>query len=189
MAKKEFKDKTQEKKKEPVITVKKPEVEVIEKKPQGEEFDEDDEDFVSEMINQGTSSSYRYPFLRRMSTIRIQPVSAPLEIELGDIETPREKEEDNADAYKPANLDKNYSLNQKYELAGGGASYDKMTPKTINAPVSLSLNPNFSDQMNAARGFGNQNTTASYPGQESGERKYDSGLEQQTREQDRRRSM
>lgn len=155
-----------------------------------EEFDEDDEEFESEVINPGTSASFRYPFLRRMPTIRIQPITAPIEVELGDVPTQR-KEEDNADQYKPVNLEKNYSLNQKYELPGG-ASYEKITPKTVSAPVSPSLDANFQEQ--TTRGFGVQSPSApGYPGQESSERKYDSGLEQQTRERERdrerRRSM
>ncbi len=181
-------DKKPKKKEEPTITVKKPDVQIIEKKPEIEDYD-DDEEFESLLLNQGTSSTFRYPLMRgAMPSIRIQPVSAPLEIELGDIEIPVKEEETNGDQYKPINMDKNYSLNQKYEIAGGGGSgYDSMAPKTVTAPVSPSLTPNFSDSMNAARGFGNQNTTAGYPGQESNDRKYDSGLEQQTREQDRRR--
>jgi len=153
-----------------------------------EEFDEDDEEFESEIINPGTSASFRYPFLRRMPTIRIQPIKAPIEVELEDLPSPK-KEEDNADQYKPVNLEKNYSLGQKYELAGGGASYDKMAPKTISAPVSLSLDANFQEQ--TTRGFGPGASTSGYPGQESSGRKYDSGLEQQTKEQERgrRRSM
>lgn len=162
--------------------------EVIAKKPAEadedieDEFLEDESDFT-----ESAPSSFNYPFLRRAApTIRIQPIAANLEIELDDTPVAK-KEEDTVDQYKPV-PEKNYSINQKYELPGG-ASYDSMTPKEIKAPASPTLTPNFSDQMNAGRGFGTQQTgTAGYPGQESNERKYDSGLEQQTQsQQDRRR--
>jgi len=160
--------------------------EVIEKK-QAEPSEEIEDEFLEEddMI-ESAPASFNYPFLRRIPTIRIQPIATNLEIELDDIPVAK-KEENNVDQYKPA-PEKNYSLNQKYELPGG-ASYDSLTPKQITSTPPPTLTPNFSDQMNAGRGFGNQNAeTPGYPGQESNERKYDSGLEQQTRsEQDRRR--
>lgn len=171
----------------PEIQVIKPEIikkETKEEEDIEEEFLEDDSDFSDSF-----PSSFSYPFLRRAApTIRIQPITTNLEIDLEDIQIPTKKEEDNNDQYKPT-PEKNYSLNQKYELPSG-ASYDSMTPKQVAAPQPPTLTPNFSDQMNAARGFGNQNTpTPGYPGQESSERKYDSGLEQQTQQDKRRRDM
>lgn len=173
-----------QKKAEKEPEIKKEKIEIIEKEP--EEEDDDEEESESILLNQGTSSTFRYPLMRTVvPTIRIQPITAPLEIELSD--EPTKKEEDKNDLYKPAQLDKNYSLNQKYELPGGSA-YEAGTPKQVAAPVSSSLIANFQDSVSQQRGFGNQNTsTSGYPGQESSERKYDSGLEQQTRDQERRR--
>ena len=156
--------------------------EVITKKP--EELDEEIEDEFLEEDMSPAFDRINYPFLRRLPSIRIQPIATNLEIELDDIPVAK-KEEETVDQYKSV-PEKNYAINQKYELPGG-ASYDSITPKEIKAPPSPSLTPNFSDQMNAGRGFGNQPTTTGYPGQDN-ERKYDSGLEQQTRsDQDRRR--
>jgi len=154
---------------------------VIEKKPaqndMEDEFFEDDD--RGEQI-----PTFNYPFMRRMPTIRIQPIAANLEIALDDIPTTK-KEEDTTDLYKPL-PEKNYSLNQKYEIPGGGASYDSITPKQISSS-SPSISSGFSGPMDSARGFGNQSGTPGYPGQDTGERKYDSGLERQTADQDKRR--
>ena len=158
--------------------------EVITKRP-AEADEEIEDEFLEEDDRVESAPTFNYPFLRRMPTIRIQPIATNLEIELDDIPVAK-KEEDVVDQYKSV-PEKNYAINQKYELPGG-ASYDSITPKEIKAPPSPSLTPNFSDQMNAGRGFGNQNNaTPGYPGQDN-DRKYDSGLEQQTKsDQDRRR--
>jgi hypothetical protein len=164
--------KVQEKK--PVVIEKKSAKEDIE-----DEFIEDDE---SEAFSIPT---FNYPFMRRQPTIRIQPIAANLELELDDIPVAK-KEEETVDQYKSV-PEKNYSTNQKYELPGG-ASYDSITPKQISNS-SPTISGDFSNQMNPG-GFGNQGATPGYPGQESGDRKYSSGLEQQTKsQQDRRRDM
>ena len=182
--------------KKPETKVKEIKAEVVTEKPEEvdneikeeleDEFFEDDIGF----IERRPLASFNYPFLRRAFSpgIRIQPIATNLEIDLDDIPVAK-KEEDNVDQYKPS-PEKNYSLNQKYELPGSGASYDSLAPKTITASQPPTLTPNFiGDTMNASRGFGNQNTsTQGYPGQEPNTRNYDSGLEQQTQaQQDKRR--
>ncbi len=137
---------------------------------EAEEETEDDEEFEDIEVNPGSTSSFRYPVFRRAAPIRIQPITAPLEIELEDAPSARENKEENADQYKPA-PEKNYSLAQKYELPGS-KSYEEITPKSITSPASPS----------SFRPEG-----AGYPGQQQDERKYDSGLEQQTKEQEKRR--
>ena len=142
---------------------------------EAEEETEDDEEFEEIEINPGSTSSFRYPVLRRAApAIRIQPITAPLEVELEDAPAPRENRGENADQYKPT-PEKNYSLTQKYELPGS-KSYEGIAPKQITqiGPPSSFRPPE----------------GAGYPGQQQEERKYDSGLEQQTKEErDRRRNI
>ena len=156
--------------------------EVIEKKQS--KANNDIDEFIEDDDMAGSAPVFNYPFMRRLPTIRIQPIATNLEIELDDIPVAK-KEDDNVDQYKPA-PEKNYSLNQKYELPGG-SSYDSITPKQISSS-SPTISPNFDNHMDAGRSFGNQSGTPIYPGQESSDRKYDSGLEQQTQsQQDKRR--
>jgi hypothetical protein len=169
-------------------------VEVVkkeEKKPEKEKVTESDEEFEEEYFDddfEGGASppSFSYPFMRRAGPpIRIQPISQQLEFGLEDISIPKKDEENNADQYKPT-PEKNYSLGQKYEMAGG-SSYASIAPKGIKAPPPT-LGSDFNTP-GVGMGFGNSSATPGYPGGESQERKYDSGLESQTRDQQRRRSM
>jgi hypothetical protein len=161
-----------------------------EKKPEKEKVIESDEESFEEYFDddsfEGQFPSSGYPFMRRSApSIRFSQTTPQLEIDLADIPLARNTEENNNDQYKPT-PEKNYSLGQKYEVAGS-SSYASIAPKGIKAPPPT-LGSDFNTP-STGMGFGNTNTTPGYPGGESQERKYDSGLEQQTRDQQRRRSM
>lgn len=84
----------------------------------------------SEIVNPGTTFSFRYPFFKNIPSIKIQPVVNSLEEELSEIDS--RKEGSSQEKYKPFDLNKNYSLNQEYRLQNE-FEYERLNPKMIKS--------------------------------------------------------
>lgn len=162
----------------------KPEVRVIQpkkieqEKKVKEEIDEFEDEFIED------NQFFDYPFMRRGPSLRIQPIAQQLEVELADIQLPKKEDENNQDQYRPV-AQKDYSLNQKYELPGG-TSY-QVEPSQVSAPTSIAA---ASDPFLQQQKLRPSDAAGGYPGQQA-DRNYHSRLEDEAekREKDKKRSQ